>query len=167
MIEEGNMASADVSSNTATQMPEAATVDMSLEVVTLPVSDVDRAKGFYQSLGWRLDADIVAGDAFRVVQFTPQHSACSVAFGTGVTTGEPGSVRRLILAVNDIDAARGAILRRGVQVSEVFHLAGGRVQGPDPQGRSNQTYAAFGDPDGNEWLLQEIKTRLPGREWAD
>jgi len=148
-------------------MPAAGIVDMKLEVVTLPVSDVDRAKRFYQSLGWRLDADIARGDAFRVVQFTPTHSACSVAFGKGVTTGEPGSVHRLILAVSDIDAARGDLTSRGIEVSGVFHLAGGRVPGPDPEGRSYQTYAAFSDPDGNEWLLQEITTRLPGREWQD
>jgi catechol 2,3-dioxygenase-like lactoylglutathione lyase family enzyme len=140
---------------------------MKLEVVTLPVSDVDRAKEFYQSLGWRLDADIVAGENFRVVQFTPTHSACSVAFGMGVTTAEPGSARRLILAVSDIDPAREEFLSRGIAVSEVFHLAGGRVPGRDPEGRSYQTYAAFSDPDGNEWLLQEIKARLPGREWDE
>ena len=161
------MSSTDASSNTSTELPELAVVDMKLEVVTLPVADVDRAKSFYQSLGWRLDADIVAGDNFRVVQFTPPHSACSIAFGKGVTTGQPGSVQRLILAVLDIDAARDALASRGIDVSEVFHLAGGRVPGPDPQGRSYQTYASFSDPDGNGWLLQEIKTRLPGREWAD
>jgi catechol 2,3-dioxygenase-like lactoylglutathione lyase family enzyme len=141
------------------------TVDMILEVVTLPVSDVDRAKAFYSSLGWRLDADIVRGGTFRVIQFTPPHSACSVAFGVGVTTGEPGSLRRLILAVSDIDTAREDLVSRGIDVSEPFHLAGGRVPGPDPEGRSYQTYAAFSDPDGNEFLLQEITTRLPGREW--
>jgi catechol 2,3-dioxygenase-like lactoylglutathione lyase family enzyme len=141
------------------------TVDMNLEVVTLPVSDVDRAKDFYQNLGWRLDADIAVGDAFRVIQFTPTHSACSIAFGVGVTTGQPGSLRRLILAVADIDAARQNLAGRGVDVSGPFHLAGGRVPGPDPEGRSYQTYAAFSDPDGNEFLLQEITTRLPGREW--
>ena len=161
------MASTDASSSTSNQMPEAGTVDMKLEVVTLPVSDVDRAKRFYQSLGWRLDADIAVGDAFRVVQLTPTHSACSIAFGKGVTTGEPGSIKRLILAVDDIDAAREGLMSRGAEVSEVFHLAGGRVPGPDPQGRSYQTYASFSDPDGNAWLLQEIKTRLPGREWED
>ena len=144
----------------------AGTVDMKLEVVTIPVSDVDRAKAFYGSLGWRLDADIAVGDAFRVIQFTPTHSACSVAFGTGVTTGEPGSLRRLILAVSDIDAARKDLADRGIDVSGVFHLAGGRVPGPDPEGRSYQTYAAFSDPDGNEFLLQEITTRLPGRAWG-
>jgi catechol 2,3-dioxygenase-like lactoylglutathione lyase family enzyme len=161
------MASADVGSDTSKVTPEVRTGGMKLEVVTLPVSDIDRAKRFYQSLGWRLDADIVAGDAFRVVQVTPTHSGCSIAFGKGVTTGEPGSVQRLILAVYDIDAARADLISRGVEVSEVFHLAGGRVPGPDPQGRSYQTYASFSDPDGNGWLLQEIKTRLPGREWEE
>jgi len=161
------MASTDENSNTSAQMPEVGTVDMKLEVVTLPVSDVDRAKRFYQSLGWRLDADIAVGDAFRVVQVTPPHSSCSVAFGKGVTTDQPGSVQRLILAVYDIDAARADLVNRGAEVSELFHLAGGRVPGPDPQGRSYQTYASFSDPDGNGWQLQEIKTRLPGREWAD
>ena len=144
---------------------DAGTINMKLEVVTLPVSDVDRAKRFYQSLGWRLDADIAVGDAFRVVQLTPTQSACSVAFGKGVTTGEPGSVQRLILAVDDIDAARADFVSRGIEVSGLFHLAGGPVPGPDPEGRSYQTYASFSDPDGNGWLLQEIKTRLPGREW--
>ncbi len=161
------MTSTDASPSTSIQMPEAGTVDMKLEVVTLPVSDVDRAKRFYQSLGWRLDADIVVGDAFRAVQLTPPHSPCSVAFGKGLTTDEPGSVQRLLLAVYNVDAARADLISRGVEVSEVFHLAGGRVPGPDPQGRSYQTYASFSDPDGNGWLLQEIKTRLPGREWTD
>jgi catechol 2,3-dioxygenase-like lactoylglutathione lyase family enzyme len=142
-------------------------VDMKLEVVTLSVADVDRAKRFYQNLGWRLDADIVRGDAFRAVQFTPPHSPCSIAFGLGLTTDQPGSVQRLILAVADIDAARAELVGRGAEVSELFHLDGGRVPGPDPEGRSYQTYAAFTDPDGNGWLLQEIKTRLPGREWTD
>jgi catechol 2,3-dioxygenase-like lactoylglutathione lyase family enzyme len=131
------------------------------------VSDVDRAKRFYEDLGWRMDADIVVGEDFRVVQVTPPHSQCSIAFGKGLTTAEPGTVQRLILAVDDIDAAREGLMSRGAEVSEVFHLAGGRVPGPDPQGRSYQTYASFSDPDGNAWLLQEIKTRLPGREWED
>ena len=161
------MTSADVSPATATEMPEAGTVDMKLEVITVPVSDIDRAKRFYQSLGWRLDADIAVGDAFRVVQLTPTHSSCSVAFGKGVTTDEPGSVQRLILAVYDIDAARTDLVSRGVEISGLFHLAGGRVPGPDPEGRSYQTYASFSDPDGNGWQLQEITTRLPGREWSD
>jgi catechol 2,3-dioxygenase-like lactoylglutathione lyase family enzyme len=162
---EVSMTSTDASGSTSAQMPEAGTIDMKLEVVTLPVSDVDRAKRFYQSLGWRMDADIAVGDAFRVVQLTPTQSACSVAFGKGVTTGEPGSVQRLILAVDDIDAARADFVSRGIEVSGLFHLAGGPVPGPDPEGRSYQTYASFSDPDGNGWLLQEIKTRLPGREW--
>jgi catechol 2,3-dioxygenase-like lactoylglutathione lyase family enzyme len=162
---EVSMTSTDDSGSASAQMPEAGTVDMKLEVVTLPVSDVDRAKRFYQSLGWRLDADIAVGDAFRVVQLTPTQSACSVAFGKGVTTGEPGSVQRLILAVDDIDAARADLVSRGIEISGLFHLAGGPVPGPDPEGRSYQTYASFSDPDGNGWLLQEIKTRLPGREW--
>jgi catechol 2,3-dioxygenase-like lactoylglutathione lyase family enzyme len=158
------MSTTDVRTRTSSTS-ELGTVDMKLEVVTLPVSDVDRAKRFYQSLGWRLDADIAVGDAFRVVQLTPTQSACSVAFGKGVTTGEPGSVQRLILAVDDIDAARADLVCRGIEVSGLFHLAGGPVPGPDPEGRSYQTYASFSDPDGNGWLLQEIKTRLPGREW--
>ena len=161
------MSSMDASGNSSMETPEAGAIDMKLEVVTLPVSDVDRAKRFYQSLGWRLDADIVVGDNFRVVQLTPPRSACSIAFGKGVTTGEPGSIQRLLLAVADINAAREDVSRCGVEVSEVFHLAGGRVPGPDPQGRSYQTYASFSDPDGNGWLLQEITTRLPGREWED
>src|SRR2546421_9489505 len=131
---EATMTSADVSSTPSTETTAPATVDMNLEVVTVPVSDVDRAKRFYQSLGWRLDADIAVGDAFRVVQLTPTQSACSVAFGKGVTTGEPGSVQRLILAVDDIDAARADLVRRGIEVSGLFHLAGGPVPGPDPEG---------------------------------
>ena len=142
-------------------------VDMALEVVTLPVSDIDRAKAFYESLGWRTDADIVAGDAFRVVQVTPPHSACSISFGKGLTTAEPGSAQRLLLVVRDIEAARAELIDRGVEVSEIFHLAGGRVPGPDPERRSYQSYASFSDPDGNGWQLQEITTRLPGREWED
>jgi catechol 2,3-dioxygenase-like lactoylglutathione lyase family enzyme len=160
------MSSTDVSTDTSTENRVGA-IDMKLEVVTLPVSDVDRAKRFYQSLEWRVDADIVVGDNFRVVQLTPPHSQCSIAFGKGLTTAEPGSAQRLLLIVSDIDLAREELLSRGVEVSEVFHLAGGRVPGPDPQRRSYQTYASFSDPDGNGWLLQEITTRLPGREWED
>ena len=159
------MSTIDVHADASATSQQIATIDMKLEVVTLPVSDVGRAKRFYQSLGWRLDADIAVGDAFRVVQLTPTQSACSVAFGKGVTTGEPGSVQRLILAVDDIDAARADLVSRGIEISGLFHLAGGPVPGPDPEGRSYQTYASFSDPDGNGWLLQEIKTRLPGREW--
>src|SRR5262249_50674657 len=141
--------------------------DMKLEVVTLGVSDVDRAKAFYENLGWRLDADFAMGDGFRVVQLTPPGSECSIHIGTGITSAKPGSADRLILAVNDINAARDDLIARGVAVSEVFHRAGenSRVFGRDPQGRSYNSFASFEDPDGNGWLLQEIRTRLPGREW--
>jgi len=161
------MSSTGTSIDSSTHTAELGTIDMKIEVVTLPVSDVDRAKRFYQSLGWRLDADIVVGDSFRAVQFTPRHSSCSVAFGKGLTTAEPGSIQRLELVVSDIDAARDDLISRGVDVSGLFHLDGGPVPGPDPQRRSYQTYATFSDPDGNSWLLQEIKERLPGREWDD
>jgi hypothetical protein len=107
------------------------------------------------------------GDAFRVVQLTPRHSSCSIAFGKGLTTAAPGSMQRLELVVSDIDAARDDLIGRGVEVSELFHLDGGPVPGPDPERRSYQTYAAFSDPDGNGWLLQEVRERLPGREWDD
>ena len=139
---------------------------MKLEVVVIPVSDVDRAKRFYGDLGWRLDADFVVGDEFRVVQFTPPGSPCSIHFGTGITSAVPGSARGLYLIVSDIEAARAALVGRGVDVSEVFHRAGpGKppVSGPDPERRSYVSFATFSDPDGNSWLLQEVKTRLPGR----
>jgi catechol 2,3-dioxygenase-like lactoylglutathione lyase family enzyme len=158
------MSDISVSAGSSSEAPQVETCAFKLEVVTLPVSDVDRAKRFYESLGWRLDADIVRGDAFRAVQLTPPHSPCSIAFGKGLTTGEPGSVKRLLLVVDDVDAARENVRSRGVEVSEIFHLDGGRAPGRDPQGRSYQSYAAFSDPDGNEWLLQEITERLPGRE---
>src|SRR5262245_55090823 len=141
-------------------------VNMKLEVVVLPVSDVDRAKRFYAGLGWRLDADFTAGD-FRVVQLTPPGSQCSIHFGMGVTPAAPGSVQNLFLVVFDIEEARAELIGRGVDVSEAFHYAGirgPRVPGPDPERRSYATFASFSDPDGNGWLLQEIKTRLPGRE---
>jgi catechol 2,3-dioxygenase-like lactoylglutathione lyase family enzyme len=160
------MSTTGVSTDSATEFP-LGTIDMKLEVVTLPVSDVDRAKRFYQSLGWRTDADIVAGDAFRVVQLTPLHSSCSIAFGKGVTSAEPGSVQRLELVVSDIEAARDDLISRGVEVGEVFHLDGGPVPGPDPERRSYNSYATFSDPDGNTWLLQEVTARLPGRMWDD
>lgn len=148
-------------------------MDMKLEVVVLPVSDVDRAKVFYQNLGWRLDIDIAAGD-FRGVQMTPHNSEASIIFGKGITTAKPGSIDSLVLAVDNIDTARDDLIARGVEASEVFHYAGGpfnntvenpRVSGRDPQGRSYFSFASFKDPDGNCWLLQEITTRLPGREW--
>jgi catechol 2,3-dioxygenase-like lactoylglutathione lyase family enzyme len=138
-------------------------VDFRLELVQVPVSDVDRAKEFYASLGWRLDIDFEPYEGVRAVQFTPPGSGCSIAFGEGLITAEPGSVQRLEMAVYDIDAAREELIGRGVEVSELFHLDGGPVPGPDPERRSYQTYATFSDPDGNGWLLQEIKERLPGR----
>jgi catechol 2,3-dioxygenase-like lactoylglutathione lyase family enzyme len=149
-------------------------MDMKLEVVLLPVSDVDRAKAFYGRLGFREDIDYVAADGYRVVQLTPPGSACSIILGKGVTPAPPGSVDRLVLAVSDVEAARDELRSRGVEVS-VFHDAGGglgggfyadaakEAAGPDPQRRSYATYASFRDPDGNRWLLQEIKERLPGR----
>jgi catechol 2,3-dioxygenase-like lactoylglutathione lyase family enzyme len=149
-------------------------VDMKLEVVVIGVSDVERAKAFYENLGWRLDADFLISEDFRVLQLTPHHSDTSIIFGKGVTSAAPGSTRNLVLAVSAIDAAREELLARGVAVSEVFHFAGGpfndavenpRVPGRDPEGRSYFTFASFEDPDGNGWLLQEITTRLPGREW--
>jgi catechol 2,3-dioxygenase-like lactoylglutathione lyase family enzyme len=165
---EVNMVSTDESNEPTSGMQSDLGVDMKLEVVTLPVSDVDRAKNFYQSLGWRLDADFVFGDDIRGVQFTPPHSACSISFGKGITTAEPGSTQRSELVVSDIEAAREDLISRGVEVSEVFHRDGGRlVPGPDPDRRSYLSYASFSDPDGNGWLLQEVRARLPGREWED
>jgi catechol 2,3-dioxygenase-like lactoylglutathione lyase family enzyme len=140
--------------------------DIKLEVVVIPVSDVERAKAYYERLGWRLDADIVKGDSFRVVQFTPPGSGCSVAFGDGVTAAPPGSAT-LELVVSNIEVARDEIADRGVDVSEVFHGSpfdpAARVSGPDPAHASYMSYAAFEDPDGNTLLLQEVTTRLPGR----
>jgi catechol 2,3-dioxygenase-like lactoylglutathione lyase family enzyme len=148
---------------------ELSTIDMALEVVTVPVSDVERAKTFYQSLGWRLDADFTVGPDARLVQMTPPHSPCSIHFGKGVPGIDampPGSLQRVYLAVKDIDAAREDLLKRGVDVSEVEEQP--RPPGfPDVPGRSYFAYASFRDPDGNGWLLQEVTTRLPGREWDD
>ena len=140
-------------------------IEMQLEVVMIPVADVDRAKRFYGTLGWRLDADFVRGDAFRIVQFTPPGSTCSIHFGKGVTNATPGSVRGTYLVVSDIHAARAELLSRGANVSEVFHrgVGEGPQDGRDPQGRSYTSFASFSDPDGNSWLLQEITERLPGR----
>ena len=148
-------------------------VDMKLEVVMIGVSDVERAKAFYEKLGWRLDADIAVGE-FHAMQMTPHNSPTSIIFGRGIPTPEPGSAKGLVLAVNDVDAARGELKARGADVSEVFHYARGpfnvtgenpRVSGRDPEGRSYFSFASFEDPDGNGWLLQEITARLPGREW--
>ena len=160
------MNSTQVRSETVIDTPKARTVDMKLEVVVIPVSDVDRAKRFYESLGWRLDADFAVGNAFRVVQFTPPGSPSSVHFGTGLTSAVPGSSRSMYLIVSDIVATRAELVGRGVEVSEVFHRAGPGQQpisGPDPQRRSYVSFATFSDPDGNGWLLQEINARLPGR----
>jgi catechol 2,3-dioxygenase-like lactoylglutathione lyase family enzyme len=165
--------STDASTGSATEATQMGTLDMKLEVITVPVSDVDRAKSFYAGLGWRLDADIAQGDAFRVVQFTPPHSGCSISLGKGLGTVfgvdemAPGSQQRLELVVSDIEAARVDLMSRGVEVSEIFHLDGGRVPGPDPNHASYMSYATFRDPDGNSWLLQEVTTRLPGRVWDD
>ena len=166
------MSSTQMSNEHATQIPTMAAVDLKVEVVVIPVSDVDRAKRFYQSLGWRLDADFANGDDWHVVQLTPPGSPCSIFVGKGLTTAAPGSVQGTFLIVNDVEAARSELVGRGVDVSDVFHFAGnllravgtkGRLPGPDPERRSYSSFASFSDPDGNSWLLQEIKTRLPGR----
>ncbi len=139
------------------------TSTLKLEVVAIPVADVDRAKRFYGSLGWRLDIDFAKGD-FRAVQFTPPGSSCSISFGKGVTSAAPGSAQNIYLVVSDIVQARAELIELGVDVSEPFHLGGeGFVAGPDPERRSYNSFAAFTDPDGNRWLLQEITVRLPGR----
>jgi catechol 2,3-dioxygenase-like lactoylglutathione lyase family enzyme len=167
------MSTSEVRSNDATS---AAKVDMKFEIVVIPVSDIDRAKEFYGRLGWRLDADYDNGKDFRVVQFTPPGSGCSVIFGRNVTGAAPGSAQGLYLIVSDLAAARDELLSRGVKVSEVFHNEGVyagpddpylfgrlRVAGPDPEHRSYRSFASFHDPDGNGWLLQELTARLPGR----
>ena len=158
------MTDTDVTSEAASGTQSAQGVDMNLEVVTLPVSDVDRAKSFYESLGWRLDIDLVVSDDVRTVQFTPPHSQCSIQFGKGGTAAEPGSATGLILVVKDIDAARDGLIGRGVDVSEVQEA---RPPGFEESGRSYFARASFSDPDGNGWVLQEITTRLPGREWEE
>ena len=175
------MSNTQVLSETAIETRSAQRVDMKLEIVVIPVSDVDRAKAFYGGLGWRLDADFAAGDDFRVIQFTPPGSGCSVIFGKNVTAAAPGSAQGLYLIVSDIGAARDALLGRGVEISDVFHGAGDmyvgkdepylfgpvRVSGPDPGHGSYRSFASFSDPDGNGWLFQEITQRLPGRVDAD
>ena len=175
------MSSTLVGSEPAVETPNARSVDMKLEVVVIPVSDVDRAKRFYGGLGWRLDADFASADDFRVIQFTPPGSGCSVIFGKNVTAAAPGSAQGLYLIVSDIEAARNELLGRDVEISEVFHHAGdvyvgrdepylfGRVRasGPDPERGSYRSYASFSDPDGNGWLFQELTQRAPGRVDAD
>ena len=160
----------------ATKMAAAAPVDMKLEVILLGVTDVDRAKAFYENLGWRLDADFASDDGFRALQITPHNSPASIIFGKGITSAKPGSAGGLLLAVSDIEAARSDLIARGIDASAVFHFAGGplnntgeqpRVAGRDPEGRSYFSFVSFEDPDGNGWLLQEVPTRLPGREWEN
>ena len=161
----------ELQSNDATRV---ASVDQKLEVLVIPVSDVDRAKQFYGNLGWRLDADFPFDNGFRVVQFTPPGSACSVQFGAKITPAAPGSAQSTYLVVSDLEAARKALVARGVKVSEVFHVAtpgaqfqpdgaSGRVSGPAPDHATYRSYATFSDPDGNGWILREVTTRLPGR----
>ena len=171
------MSTTAVLSNEATSNDKVATFDMKFEIVVIPVSDVDRAKQFYTKLGWRLDADYDNGKDFRVIQFTPPGSGCSVIFGKNVTAATPGSAQGLYLIVSDVQAARDELLHRGVAISEVFHDAAGvyagadepylfgrlRVSGADPDHRSYRSFASFHDPDGNGWLFQEITTRLAGR----
>jgi catechol 2,3-dioxygenase-like lactoylglutathione lyase family enzyme len=163
------MSTVDTNKEKSEQAPATRTVDFKLEVVILPVSDADRAKKFYASLGWREDGDFAISEDFRVLQFTPPGSQASVIFGTGVTSAEPGAGGNMLLAVSDIDAARADLIERGVGVSEIFHgtafSADGsrRVPGRDPERTSYGSFATFSDPDGNEWLLQEVTTRLPGR----
>jgi catechol 2,3-dioxygenase-like lactoylglutathione lyase family enzyme len=162
-----------MSKQPVTQVPMAARAALKLEVVILPVSDVERAKRFYEGLGWRLDADFSNGDVWRAVQLTPPGSPCSIIFGKGMTAAAPGSVQGNFLIVDDVEAASAELKEKGVDVSEVFHFEGprplhvdgtdGRVPGRHPEDRPYATWASFSDPDGNSWMLQEIKTRLPGR----
>ncbi|MGO8075738.1 VOC family protein [Rhizobium leguminosarum] len=168
-------------SETPIETPRTQPVDTKLEVVVIPVSDVDRAKRFYGGLGWRLDADFANDADFRVIQFTPPGSGCAIIFGKNVTAAAPGSAQGLYLIVSDIEAARRDLIARGVEVSEVFHDAAGvyagkdepylfgrlRIAGRDPDHRSYRSFASFKDPDGNGWLFQEVTTRLPGRIDAD
>jgi catechol 2,3-dioxygenase-like lactoylglutathione lyase family enzyme len=166
---------ADMSTNVVRSIDTSvARVDLKFEAVVIPVSDVDRAKEFYKSLGWRLDADFRFDNGFRIVQFTPPGSGCSVQFGTNITTAVPGSGRGLYLVASDIEAARNELAAHAVEVSDVFHAGtpgaqfqpdgtGGRVRGPSPDHATYSSFATFSDPDGNGWLLQEVTTRLPGR----
>jgi catechol 2,3-dioxygenase-like lactoylglutathione lyase family enzyme len=171
------MSTTKVRSNDASEIASVKNAATKLEIVVIPVSDVDRAKEFYRRLGWRLDADFAHGDDWRAIQFTPPGSGCSVIFGKNLTAAAPGSAKGLYLIVSDIEAARDELLRRGIQISEVFHGASGvyagtdepylfgrlRVSGPDPEHGSYRSFASFRDPDGNGWLFQEVTTRLPGR----
>ena len=165
------MNSTEVQDRTSSRLPGASAVGTNLEVVVIPVSDVARAKEFYGGLGWRLDADVVKGDDFRLVQFTPPGSGCSIQFGQNLTSATPGSAQGMYLIVSDAKVAREELVSRGVEVSAIFHEgaagarfhAADRVAGPSPDPSSYRSFAAFSDPDGNGWLLQEVTTRLPGR----
>jgi catechol 2,3-dioxygenase-like lactoylglutathione lyase family enzyme len=171
----------EIDQNEVTNDTRVAKVDMKLELIVIPVSDVDRAKEFYGRLGWRLDAEFANGDDFRIIQFTPPGSGSSIIFGKNVTGAAPGSAKGLYLIVSDIEAARNELIRQGVNVSELFHGAGSvfsgkdepylfgrvRVSGPDPKRDSYRSFASFSDPDGNGWIMQEVTTRLPGRVAGD
>jgi catechol 2,3-dioxygenase-like lactoylglutathione lyase family enzyme len=167
------MSTNEIHANDATANANIAITDMKLEVVVIPVSDVDRAKRFYSRLGWRLDADRSAGSNFRLVQFTPPGSGSSIQFGINLTSAAPGSAQAMLLAVPDIEIARKELIARGIDASEVFHCdagtacrfpgVGARLSGPHPERLSYSSFAAFSDPDGNGWLLQEVTQRLPGR----
>ena len=168
------MRATQASSDDAGGAATVASFGTTLEVIVIPVSDVDRAKEFYGRLGWRLDADVAVGEDFRLIQFTPPGSGCSIQFGTNLTSAPPGSAQGLYLIVSDIEAARDGLLAQGVEVSEVFHEgalgarfhpagADDRVSGPAPDHKSYGSFASFSDPDGNGWLLQEVTARLPGR----
>jgi catechol 2,3-dioxygenase-like lactoylglutathione lyase family enzyme len=167
------MATSNVINNQPAGGASAAKVDMKFEVMVIPVTDVDRSKAFYTKLGWRFDADFPFDNGFRIVQFTPPGSGCSLQFGTKITTAAPGSAQGLYLIVSDVEAARKELVARGVEVSEVFHAlkpgaqfrpeSDGRVSGPDPNHHSYSSFATLNDPDGNTWLFQEVTTRLPGR----
>jgi catechol 2,3-dioxygenase-like lactoylglutathione lyase family enzyme len=162
---EVSMSSTEVGSAPSTEAAELSTIDMALEVVQVPVTDIDRAKDFYLSLGWRFDIDLALGD-LRTVQITPPHSPCSIQFGRGRTNAAPGSAQGMILVVSDIDAARDDLISRGVDVSEVEEQRPPGLEAPEGE-RSYFARASFSDPDGNSWVLQEITTRLPGRAWED
>jgi len=162
------MSSPQIRTETAPQTAKVRRLDVKLEVVVIPVSDVDRAKRFYTKLGWRLDADFPISDTFRIVQFTPPGSSCSIQFGKGLTSAAPGSAPGLFLVVSDIDAVRAELFDRGADPSDVFHREGQeRIKGPDPARRSYFSFVAFSDPDGNSWLVQEVTARLPGRVDVD
>jgi len=168
------MTSTQTANEPDTRTAPSATVDLKMEVVVIPVTDVERAKRFYEGLGWRLDGDFAYGDEWRLVQLTPPGSPCSIMIGKGFTTAVPGSVQGTFLVVDDLDGARAQLSERGIQVSEVFHFQGdllnarsnGHTAGRDPKGRSYFSFASFNDPDGNGWLLQEVTTRFPGRGFS-